>query len=217
MQSTHIIAIRHGETDWNALGRYQGQTDIPLNEAGLVQAKQAAAFLRDKTIHAIYTSNLSRASQTALEIAQLRNEELGIIPELREQHYGVFQGLTGAQVKERWPDAHQKWHDRVPEFGPEGGETRNEFKERCINALKQVAMQHPGEVLAVVCHGGVLDCLYREAAKLPMDVTRTWSLENAAMNHLRYDENGFSLVDWGNISHLDQVGRDEMKECFPGP
>ena len=217
MQSTHIIAIRHGETDWNALGRYQGQTDIPLNEAGLAQAKQAAAFLRDKTIHAIYTSNLSRASQTALEIAQLRNEELGIIPELREQHYGVFQGLTGAQVKERWPDAHQKWHDRVPEFGPEGGETRNEFKERCINALKQVAMQHPGEVLAVVCHGGVLDCLYREAAKLPMDVTRTWSLENAAMNHLRYDENGFSLVDWGNISHLDQVGRDEMKECFPGP
>lgn len=131
MQSTHIIAIRHGETDWNALGRYQGQTDIPLNEAGLAQAKQAAAFLRDKTIHAIYTSNLSRASQTALEIAQLRNEELRIIPELREQHYGVFQGLTGSQVKERWPDAHQKWHDRVPEFGPEGGETRNEFKERC--------------------------------------------------------------------------------------
>jgi probable phosphoglycerate mutase len=217
MQSTHIIAIRHGETDWNVLGRYQGQTDIPLNESGLAQARQVASFLRDKTIHAIYTSNLSRASQTALEIAQVRKGELRIIPELREQHYGVFQGLTGAQVKERWPDSYQKWHDRVPEFGPEGGETRNEFKERCIKALQQVAVQHPGEVLAVVCHGGVLDCLYREAAKLPMDAARTWSLENAAMNHLRYDESGFSLVDWGNVSHLDQAGRDEMKECFPGP
>lgn len=217
MRSTHIIAIRHGETDWNALGRYQGQTDIPLNASGMAQAKQAASFLRDKTIHAIYTSNLSRASQTASEIAHARNEELRIIPELREQHYGVFQGLTGAQVMERWPDAYQKWHDRVPEFGPEGGETRNEFKERCIKALKQVAVQHPGEILAVVCHGGVLDCLYREAAKLPMDIARTWPLENAAMNHLRYDENGFSLVDWGNISHLEQAGRDEMKECFPGP
>jgi probable phosphoglycerate mutase len=120
-------------------------------------------------------------------------------------------------VKERWPDAYQKWHDRVPEFGPEGGETRNEFKERCIKALQQVAVQHPGEILAVVCHGGVLDCLYREAAQLPMDVARTWSLENAAMNHLRYDENGFSLVDWGNVTHLNQTGRDEMRECFPGP
>ena len=108
MQSTHIIAIRHGETDWNALGRYQGQTDIPLNDSGLAQAKQAASFLRDKTIHAIYTSNLSRAAQTAAEIALARNEDVRIVPELQEQHYGVFQGLTGSQVKERWPDAYQK-------------------------------------------------------------------------------------------------------------
>ncbi len=214
---THIIAIRHGETDWNRKRQYQGQEDIALNDRGFAQAKEIAVALANTSLNAIYASDLKRAHQTAGEIAcALRMTPLQVAG-LREQHFGVFQGLTGEEVAKRWPDASTKWYRRVAEFGPDGGETRNAFSRRCVAAMHELAQAHVGGTIAIVCHGGVLDCLYRAASNLPMDAPRTWSLENAAINRLTHDARGFAILSWGDTGHLHREPTDDLIEHFPGP
>ena len=216
-KSTHIIAIRHGETDWNNSGHYQGQEDIELNAVGRAQAKRIADALVDTPLAAIYTSDLARAHQTASAIAATHTAPLLVDPGLREQHFGVFQGLTGAEIAQRSPEASARWHRREADFGPEGGETRREFSQRCIGAMAKIARKHAGQSIVIVCHGGVLDCLYRAAAGLLLDTPRTWPLDNAAMSHLNYGQEGFSLLEWGNVSHLDKKSQDEVTDFFPAP
>jgi 2,3-bisphosphoglycerate-dependent phosphoglycerate mutase len=215
--TTDILAIRHGETQWNAEGRYQGQADIGLNDAGLAQARRIAAVFADAPIDAIYTSDLVRAHQTAVELAQVNGAPLLTVADLREQDYGVFQGLTGNDIAQRWPEASARWHRREADFGPEGGETRNRFSRRCVGALERLARAHVGGTIAVVCHGGVLDCLYRAASGLGMDARRTWALENAAVSRLRHGPEGFKIIDWGNTTHLDRRPTDDLPDLFPAP
>ena len=210
---TQLIAIRHGETSWNRTARYQGQEDIALNEAGFSQANDIARALSDTPLDALYTSDLKRAYQTAAALAL----PAVCLPELREQHFGVFQGFTGTEIAQRWPDDSAKWHQRVADFGPQGGETRQAFSQRCVAALARLAQAHAGQTIAVVCHGGVLDCLYRAASGLSMEVPRTWSLENAAINRLAFDGHRFSILAWGDTAHLQRTGTDELIEHFPAP
>ncbi|WP_231512194.1 histidine phosphatase family protein [Paucibacter sp. KBW04] len=214
---TQILAIRHGETDWNCSGRYQGQTDIALNAQGLAQALQTAQALADEDLAAIYTSDLARAQQTAQRLADVKCLPLQIEPALREQHFGVFQGLRADEIALRWPEAHACWHRREPDFGPEGGESRRAFHRRCLTAIERQAAQHPGQTIAIVCHGGVLDCLYRAATGLALDAPRSWALENAAISRLRYDASGFAILAWGLTEHLSGAQRDELPELFPAP
>lgn len=215
--TTHILAIRHGETDWNRTRQYQGQEDIPLNDKGLAQAREIAKSLIGTRLNALYTSDLKRAYQTAAETAQLLAITPKLVPGLREQHFGVFQGHTSDVVAQRWPEASAKWHRRDADFGPEGGETRNAFSRRCVSAIRELARSHAGQTIAIVCHGGVLDCLYRAAKGLPMDTPRNWALENAAINRLDFDAAGFAIVSWGDTAHLSRDASDEMVEHFPGP
>ncbi|MGJ7530463.1 histidine phosphatase family protein [Variovorax sp. GB1P17] len=215
--TTHILAIRHGETEWNCLGRYQGQTDIALNEAGRLQAQQTAAALAAVSLDAIYTSDLARALHTAQALARVKGTQAVSDKELREQHFGVFQGLDSGEIVQRWPEAFDRWHRREPGFGPEGGETRDAFHRRCVTAIERLARAHVGGTIAIVCHGGVLDCLYRAASGIALDAPRAWSLENAAVSRLRHDAGGFAIVDWGNTSHLERSARDEVPDRFPAP
>lgn len=216
-RTTDILAIRHGETQWNAEGRYQGQADVALNDAGLAQARRIAAAFAAAPIEAIYSSDLARAYQTAVELAQAHAAPLVSVADLREQHYGVFQGMTGSDIAQRWPEASARWHRREADFGPEGGETRNAFRRRCIGALERFARAHVGRTIAVVCHGGVLDCLYRAASSLGMEVRRTWALENAAVSRLQHGPEGFKIIDWGNTTHLDRRATDDLPDLFPAP
>ncbi|MBB4844504.1 putative phosphoglycerate mutase [Paucibacter oligotrophus] len=215
--STQILALRHGETEWNSLGRYQGQTDIPLNEQGLLQARQAAQALASTPLHAIYSSDLARALQTAQVLAECQRLPLQIEPGLREQHFGVFQGLSSDEILRRWPQAHARWHAREADFGPEGGESRSAFNTRCMAAIEGLARRHRGQTIALVCHGGVLDCLYRAAAGLGLSAPRAWPLENAALSRLQHGPQGFTLLDWGSTAHLSASARDELPEKFPAP
>lgn len=215
--TTHILAIRHGETDWNRTRQYQGQEDTALNDKGLAQAREIAKSLTSTRLDALYTNDLKRAYQTAAETAQLLAILPKQVPGLREQHFGVFQGLTSDVVTQRWPEASAQWHRRDADFGPEGGETRNAFSRRCVSTLRELAQTHAGQTIAIVCHGGVLDCLYRAATGLPMDKPRTWPLANAAITRLSFDASGFTILSWGDTAHLSRDASDEMVEHVPGP
>ena len=200
---TRILAIRHGQTAWNADSRIQGHTDIELDTTGLWQAGRLATALADEPLQAIYSSDLQRARQTATPLAELHRLTLGIDVGLRERGFGDFEGQSFAQIEQRWPEAAARWRRRDPDFGPGGGEVLRAFRERVVDAVERLARAHRGQCIALVTHGGVLDVLYREATRLALDAPRSWELGNAAVNRLLHSDQGLTLVGWADAAHLD--------------
>lgn len=195
--------MRHGETAWNATQRIQGQVDEPLNERGRWQAERVAEALRAEGLTRVYSSDLARARDTATAVALAAGlAEVHTDAALRERAFGSFEGLTYAEVEARWPDDVRRWRAREPGFAPGGGEALEVFYARCVPAAAAIAARHPGEVVALVAHGGVLDCLYRAATGVALQAPRTWQLGNASINRLLWNGEGFALVGWNDDAHL---------------
>ena len=161
-----IWFVRHGETEWNRTKRYQGHSDIPLNENGRRQAQETASLLAKETLSAIYASDLKRAVETAEAIAQTHELRVQQKPELRELHFGLWEGLRYEQIMEKWADELSLMYEH-PEKGcaPEG-EGFSELAKRAWPALQAIREAHQEEeAIAVVAHGGtirVLLCLLQE-------------------------------------------------------
>ena len=212
---TRIVAVRHGETDWNAELRMQGQLDAALSARGRWQAGRVAEALAEDGIEAIVASDLARAHDTALAIAARTGLPVATDAGLRERCFGVFEGSTYAEIDARWPDAAARWRRHDPDFGPDGGETLRDFCARAVAAAARIAAGHAGRTIALVTHGGVLDCLYRAALGLDLAAPRTWELGNAAVNRLLYTARGFTLVGWSDTAHLDGATLDDGSEGEP--
>jgi 2,3-bisphosphoglycerate-dependent phosphoglycerate mutase len=210
MEPTRVIAVRHGETAWNVDTRIQGQLDIGLNDTGLWQAGQVGRALEDEPIAAIYASDLSRAWQTAQAIAGPRGLEVVAETGLRERAFGHLEGRTFADIDASLPEQARLWRSRDPEFAPAGGgESLIAFRERVTGTAHRLASLHPGELVVMVAHGGVMDVLYRAATRQELQAPRTWALANAAINRLLWTPEGFTLVGWADVSHLDPGALDE--------
>jgi len=221
MESTRILAIRHGETAWNVDTRIQGQLNIGLNNTGLWQAQQVGKALADEPIAAIYSSDLDRAFTTAESIAKSNHalistpRQTGIVQPhtgLRERHFGHFEGMTWAEIEDKWPSDAHLWRSRDPHWAPQSGESLVVLNERIAQCVRAIASQHLGEQIVLVAHGGVLDVLYRLATGQDTQAPRTWHLGNAAINRLLWTPQGLSLVGWGDVAHLQeapQASRDE--------
>ena len=208
-EPTRITAIRHGETAWNADTRIQGHLDIPLNSAGRRQAERLALALSDQPITAIYASDLARARETAQYVARALGKEVIEEKGLRERAFGEFEGRTFAEIEIQLPEQSLRWRKRDPEFAPAGGESLLALRKRVLNAAERLAAKHPGELIAMVGHGGVMDVLYRAATKLDLQAPRSWALGNAAINRLLWTPEGFTLVGWADTNHLDDDVLDE--------
>ena len=208
-EPTRIIAIRHGETAWNVDTRIQGHLDIPLSANGRWQAERLAEALRDETITAIYASDLTRAWETAQYVGQVHGLQLNKEVGLRERDFGDFEGKTFAEIELLLPEQSLRWRKRDPEFYPAGGESLTAMRTRVLEAAERLAAQHPGEQIALVGHGGVMDVLYRAATRLDIQAPRTWTLGNAAINRLLWTPEGFTLVGWADTQHLDEDVLDE--------
>lgn len=215
MNATRILAIRHGETAWNVDTRIQGQLDIPLNDTGRWQAQRVAAAIAHEGLHAVYSSDLLRAHETAQAVASAASLPITSDTGLRERAFGTFQGLTFAEIDARWPDQAQRWRQRDPAFGAEGGETLRAFYDRVVATATRLAAAHPGQTIALVAHGGVMDCLYRAATRVDLQAPRSWQLGNASINRLLYTPEGFTLVGWSDTHHLDAEARDETSDGAP--
>ncbi len=210
-----LLLIRHGETAWNASRRMQGHTDIPLNERGLWQAGQTARRIAElaasRPISRVISSDLQRAAQTAAAIASELGQPVHHDPVWRERAYGVIEGHTPEGVAEKWPDLHEGWRSRDPDFPVPGGESLQAFADRVTAALEAlVRAPRPVGTLVVVAHGGVLDIIYRQVRGLDLRAPREHSLVNAALNHLRHADQGWQILSWGDDSHLQAVA-DEVE------
>lgn len=209
---TRIVAIRHGETAWNVDTRIQGHLDIPLNATGRWQASRMAEALADEGISAVYSSDLSRALETAEALCTVLGLDVVTDNRLRERAFGAFEALTFTEIESRWPAEARRWTQREPEFAPDGGESLNDFYARCVRAVHQIAEAHPGQTIAVVAHGGVMDCLYRAATRLDLQARRSWTLGNASINRLLHTGEGLTLVGWSDTRHLEDAALDETAD-----
>ncbi|HKX93481.1 MAG TPA: histidine phosphatase family protein [Methylibium sp.] len=211
-QPTRVIAVRHGETAWNVDTRIQGQLDIGLNAKGRWQAGRVAEALAGEGLDVIYASDLARAHDTALAIGRATGLAVRADPSLRERAFGIFEGRTWAEIETHFPEHSARWRAREPGYGPEGGETLRGFYERVVATAAALAARHAGQTIALVAHGGVMDCLYRAAARVALDAPRSWQLGNAAINRLLHTGEGFTLVGWSDTSHLDGLEHDEFSD-----
>jgi len=171
---TILLLVRHGETDWNADGRLQGQTDRPLSEFGRRQARQLADELAAEELEAIYASDLSRARETA----EMVGERLGLAtvldPDLREKDWGTWEGLTAVE------------RDRV-EFV---GESTEAHQERILHALRRIAERHPGGRVLVVTHGGSMRRVQTAALGMALPV-----VENCGRWLCAWENGSFRALD----------------------
>lgn len=199
---TMLWVFRHGETSWNAEGRVQGQTDIPLSEVGHAQARAVAELLAGRRFAALYSSDLQRVTQTAQPAAAALGLEVRTDPQLRERHYGMFETLTYAEAKIRFPEAYARFRAHDPEFDFDGGEGLRAFFERSVASLGGIASRHAGADVLVFTHGGVLDMAYRHARRLGLASKRDFEIPNAALNRIEIAGDAWTVHAWAERAHL---------------
>lgn len=207
---TELLIIRHGETAWNTLRKLQGHVDIPLNAEGTRQAKALASALQNEKLDAIISSDLQRAVQTAGEIARLQGISTRLDSDLRERCFGGFEAQLYSELPQLYPQEYMQWRTRDPDFhfpAPQHdpdyiGESTRTFHTRVLTCLFHYATQFEGKKIAIITHGGVLECAYRAANNLPLNAERTITIVNASINRFTWIENQLQLNTWGNMKHL---------------
>jgi len=196
----HLILIRHGLTDWNAERRYQGQTDIPLNDMGREQAGRLAKRLAERTVDALYASDLKRAWETAETIGRAMEIEPVAEKRLRELGFGVIEGLTFEQAEARYPREMQAWvTDRTPL--PEA-ELPDAFCERVQSLLDDLRQQHDKQTVMLVGHGGPLREMLRLAFELPPKGRWYFGTENVSLTELLVYDDHIRLLLMNDTCHL---------------
>jgi probable phosphoglycerate mutase len=207
---TRVCLVRHGETSWNVEGRLQGHEDIPLNANGVAQARALAEALATTRFDAIYSSDLSRALDTASAVAKRLALTVIPLPAVRERNFGVFQGLTRQEAEHRFPEMQARVTRREPDFIPPEGESLRQCYERIAAILDTLADKHAGHTILLVAHGGVLDAARRFVTGMPLDLPRDFELGNAALNWLSRTHGSWTLEGWNDQRHLSS-SLDELK------
>ena len=202
MSETTLIVIRHGETAWNREKRMQGTTDTQLSDVGRSQAQALGRRLAARPFSALYSSDLSRARDTARAIAEHAGTEIVTDPRLQERRFGIFEGLIAAEIIARYPQEHARFSSRDPDYEVPGGESARGFTRRCLGCLAEIADRYRGGEVVVVTHGLVLDALYRAANGLDHGAPRPLPLINASVNLFAYAGGAWRMELWGDVSHL---------------
>lgn len=175
---TRLILVRHGETDWNVVGRYQGQEDPPLNARGLAQAESLAARLDGSGLEVIYSSPLLRALQTAQLIAGRLRIPLHTEPRLMEIHQGDWQSRLRVEIEELYPDLFRRWEVEPWEVSPPNGEGLRQVQRRVYAALDEILDAHAGGCVGIVTHRIPIALLKVRYQGLEASIVRTLHLPN---------------------------------------
>lgn len=206
MDATSVIMVRHGETHWNTEGRRQGHLDSTLTDKGRAQAEALSERFTPESCSAIYSSDLGRAYETARIIATRTGHEVIIDSRLRERNLGIFQGLNGDEIRERYPAEYEKHRNGGAEHAMPSGESFRQQTERNIACLEELVRRHAGEIVMVVAHGGVLSAVFRHTLAISLDAPRRFSFKNASVNVFKCQDGVWGLDTWGDITHLNRLG-----------
>ncbi len=191
-----IVLVRHGATDWNLQGRCQGSTDRELSDAGIRQAEQIATLLRNEEIHAIYSSHLRRARQTAEFISQPHELPVLIEEELRELDHGELEGLTFNEIKNRYSDFLTRWRSEPADIQVPGGERLADVSERAWAGLNEIVRRHAdAERILVVSHNFPILGIVCRITGTHLNDYRTFHLDPCGVTRLSHDgEYGWTIT-----------------------
>ena len=202
-----LVLWRHGQTSWNLENRFQGKTDIPLDDTGIAQARRAARMLAGLRPTAIVASPLQRAAATARSLAGLTGLEIAFDPDLVERDGGEWEGLTGVEIRERYPAAHAVWQ-------PPGGETSEQVAKRVSDALSRAADRLPADgVLVVASHGAALRLGMAHLLGFPEEIwERLGGLSNCSWSVLAQGRSGWRLIEHNAGTLPEPVLSDDRTE-----
>jgi probable phosphoglycerate mutase len=214
MNTTHFWLVRHGETLWNAERRLQGWLDIPLNANGKKQAEELAQYLEsttfDANFDAFYSSDLSRAYDTARIATRTLTDTVVQHPGLRERSYGVYQGITWAALSAS-SESETPTDLRDPDRLIEDGESYRAFAQRVQTSFEEIARAHPGGNIMVFTHGGVIDIAWRCSTGTALEAPRPFPILNVSINRCGIHGPGeWFLQDWGYTGHLRAEAFDDV-------
>lgn len=197
---TQLMLMRHGQTAWNANGRWQGHAPTPLNDVGRQQAQSAAIYLQNASITHIYSSDLLRAQETAQIVASTLNLNVFLEPRLRENDLGAWQGLTRQEIQ-AWDGENFRKVQNDPFNTPRpGGESWGQMAERACQAIQEIAQKHPNTSILAVTHGGTIRSIIEHLQLY----TREIHIPNTSFTHLAFDNTShtWSLVALGQVPHI---------------
>lgn len=204
--ATTILLIRHGQTDWNEGGRWQGVTDTHLSALGRAQGAQLAEYLtreepKPTPITAVYSSDLMRAADTAKFLAVRLGLPIHLDPRWRELNMGSFQGLTYIEIGQRYPLEVREMETGDLDFLFPNGETRRSMQTRTHGALRDIAVAHPNTTVAVFTHGGTIRQLLR---LLTGDdpIVKGRHIHNTSITTVAWAGSAFQLVNYPHTPHL---------------
>ncbi|VWX57308.1 putative phosphoglycerate mutase [Burkholderiales bacterium 8X] len=217
--TTELILIRHGETDWNRQLRFQGHIDVPLNDMGHEQARRLGLRVADEPVAHLISSDLMRAQQTAAPAARHLTLEVTTSVKLREQSFGLVEGMRADEIQALHPRAWEDWLQFREEHAMPEGESARQFHTRIMDALGGIVAAHRGERVMIVTHGGVLDMVWRTARGLGLNGPRQSDIPNAGFNRIRIADPAapeqIEILDWADIRHLadlpDQPTYDQRR------
>ncbi|MFW2368832.1 MAG: histidine phosphatase family protein [Desulforhopalus sp.] len=199
-----IILIRHGETEWNRLHRFQGRSDLPLNSTGINQARALALALKDETITAIYSSPLERAIKTACHVGRFHPstpliKESGFV----EMDLGDFEGIEGKRWAVEHTDFRKAWEKSPATLAMPGGESLKDVQQRAVNALKRISEPYESNMTLLICsHNFVIVSLLCFASKTPLDQFREMRQDTAALNIIYQDGTNYLVDKVNDRRHL---------------
>ncbi len=206
---TQLILIRHGETDWNRALRFQGHTDVPLNDLGQEQARRLGNKLMGVRSQFLYCSDLLRAKQTAIPVQAALSLEPIYESQLREQFFGAVESMSVSEIKAKYPAEWNEWIKFDADYAMPDGETTRQFYDRIVAAMSAIVARHTDDTVAVVTHGGVLDMVYRSAMSLGLGGPRQSAIPNAGVNKVSASlVDGvakFTIEEWAITDHLENM------------
>lgn len=207
---TIFYLIRHGETDWNVEGRWQGHTDIPLNANGREQARRLAERLRDDRARfdAIYSSDLARAFETARQLGEALGLPVRQLPALREIDIGSWGGLTSAEIRAQDSETLRRI-ERGEDLPRGGGERISDLRRRVVAQLERLTQAHPGQTLALVSHGGVVRALLDHVLQRSQQPgAMRGHIGNTSISIVVRTPGGWDIATVNDLAHLEDGAAD---------
>lgn len=198
-----LILARHGQTDYNVQGRYQGQREVPLNRTGLEQAERLAGRLSSYKIDALFSSDLKRCVQTAEVIAKRLGLPAATDARWRELSFGDWEGMTHAEIQAEAPELLERWQSDPAGVSAPNGETVQQLAGRAGSALDELRSRYAEKTILLVTHGGVIRALLCLA--LGVELNRHWQFEvaSASVSRISYYQGGAILNLFNDTSHLE--------------
>jgi broad specificity phosphatase PhoE len=205
-----LFLVRHGETEWNKLGRFQGQNDNSLNELGLAQARDTARAALSWKPAALYSSPLYRTMQVAEEISRLVGLSVIPDPRLKELDLGELEGVTGEEMRTGWPKVYQTWRNDPQTVMMPGGESLVQLQERIWQALQSLEnAYYQGDVIVMVSHNFAIRALCGKLLGLPLSHFHRMYLSLGSVSTMEKISLGWRLLTYNSTCHLSPENRTD--------